>query len=175
MIHRSGWYRARRPIRMRGITSRRFCRTSRMGSSASTPVYPIQVTTPFGDGKVVLRTIQGEERISGLFHYTLELISADDTLDFSKVVGKPITVTMDLATGDKEHLNGIVGRFVHAGKDPRQSTYFADLHPKLWLLTLASDCRIFQNKSVPEIIKQIFTDHGITDVKDSLTGTYSPR
>jgi type VI secretion system secreted protein VgrG len=146
-----------------------------MGSSAATAVYPIQVTTPFGADKVILRTIQGEERISGLFQYTLELISADDALDFSQIVGKSVTVAMDLATGDKEYLNGIVGRFVHAGKDPRQSTYFADLHPKLWLLTLASDCRIFQNKSVPDIVKQVLSDHGVTDVKDSLTGAYSPR
>jgi type VI secretion system secreted protein VgrG len=146
-----------------------------MGSSAASAVFPIQLTTPFGDGKLILRSIQGDERISGLFHYTLELISADDALDFATIVGQPVTVTMDLVTGDKEYLNGIVGRFVHAGKDPRQSMYFADVYPKLWLLTLASDCRIFQNMSVPDIVKQILSDHGVTDLTDSLTGTYDPR
>jgi uncharacterized protein involved in type VI secretion and phage assembly len=32
---------------------------------------PIQVTTPFGDDKLLLRAFHGEDRISGLFRYTL--------------------------------------------------------------------------------------------------------
>jgi len=114
---------------------------------------PIQVTTPFGDGKVVLRTIQGQERISGLFQYTLELISAEKDLDFSKIVGKGVTVTMPLADGGNAYLHGIVGRFVQAGTGVRRTVYYADLHPALWLLTMSSDCRIFQNQAAPEIVK----------------------
>src|SRR5438552_17166007 len=90
---------------------------------------PIQVTTPFGDGKVVLRTIQGQERLSGLFQYTLELLSADKALDFSKIVGKGVTVTMLLAAGSKAYLHCIVGRFVQAGTGLRRSPYYADSHP----------------------------------------------
>ena len=37
------------------------------------------------------------------------------------------------------------------------------------------DSRIFQNLTVPDIVKQILTDHGVTDVKDALTGTYTAR
>src|SRR5262249_38739019 len=47
--------------------------------------------------------------------------------------------------------------------------------PKLWLLTKTRDSRIFQNKSVPDIVKQVLSEHGVTDVNDSLTGTYDPR
>jgi len=145
-----------------------------MASAAQTTL-PIQVTTPFGADKVVLRTLQGEERISGLFQYTLELVSSDKSLDFTQIVGKGVTVTMTLAEGGSAYLHGIVGRFVQAGSDVRVTTYYADLHPQLWLLTLRSDCRIFQNKKAPDIIKQILSDSGITDVQDSLTGTYTER
>ena len=52
--------------------------------------------------------------------------------------------------------------------------YRATLVPWLWFLTRTSDCRIFQNMTVPDIIKQVFRDQGFTDFKDSLTGTYTP-
>ncbi len=135
----------------------------------------ILVTTPFGDGKLLIRTIQGEERLSGLFQYTLEMVSADKNLDFTEIVGKGVTVTMTLVDGSSAYLHGVVGRFVQAGTDVRVTTYYADLHPHLWLLTLSSNCRIFQNKTAPDIVKQVLSDGGVTDVQDNLKGTYVSR
>ena len=44
--------------------------------------------------------------------------------------------------------------------------------PWLWFLTRTSDCRIFQEKTVPDIIKEIFRDHGFTDFEERLSGSY---
>src|SRR5580704_14304004 len=104
---------------------------------------PILVTTPLGDNELIVRSIQGDERISGLFQYTLEMVSTENSLDFAAMVGQGVTVTLVLADGTDAYLHGICGRFVQAGSDARTTTYYADLHPKLWLLTLSSDCRIF--------------------------------
>ncbi|HWZ43289.1 MAG TPA: type VI secretion system tip protein TssI/VgrG [Candidatus Saccharimonadales bacterium] len=134
------------------------------------------VTTPLGADKFLLTNFQGEEQISGLFHYRLELISQDDAVDFSQIVGKNITVTIELPGGsDKQYVNGVVGKFTQGGKSARFTTYIADVYPWLWLLTLNSDHRIFQNKSVPDILQQVFSDLGFTDFKNSLTKTYQPR
>ncbi len=136
---------------------------------------PIQISTPLGDGKLAISSLHGEERISGLFHYTLEMTSQDNALDFTQLVGKPVAITMALPSGDKDYRHGIVGRFIQAGKNKRFTTYYADIHPWLWLLTMNSDCRIFQNKSTPDIVKAVFSDLGFTDIQDKLTGTYNPR
>ena len=40
--------------------------------------------------------------------------------------------------------------------------YEAIVRPKLWYLTYTSDCKIFQQKTVPDIIKLVLDDHGIT-------------
>jgi type VI secretion system secreted protein VgrG len=134
------------------------------------------LTTPLGPDKFILKSFQGEEQISGLFHYRLELLSQDDSVDFSQIVGKKITITTQLPGGsDQQYLNGVVGRFCQSGKSSRFTTYFADVYPWLWLLTMNSDHRIFQNKSVPDIVKKVFSDLGFTDFKDSLTKTYNPR
>jgi type VI secretion system secreted protein VgrG len=136
---------------------------------------PILVSTPLGPDKFLLKSYQGEERISQPFHFTLELLSEDSAIDFSQITGKSITLTISLASGDKQYINGIAGRFVQAGSDPRFTTYYAEVHPWFWLLTLHADCRIFQNMTAPDIIKKVFSDAGFTDFTDSLTATYSPR
>lgn len=136
---------------------------------------PLLVQTPFGADKLLLQRFDGEERISEPFRYTLEMVSEDNALDFATIVGKNATLTLNLPSGDTQYVNGVVSRFTQAGKDARFTSYFADLRPWLWLLGLNADCRIFQNKSAPDIIKQVFGDLGFTDFKDALTATYSPR
>jgi type VI secretion system secreted protein VgrG len=134
------------------------------------------LTTPLGADKFILKSFQGEERVSGLFHYSLELLSQDDAIDFTQIVGKNITITIELPGGsDKQYVNGVVGRFTQGAKSSRFTTYFADVYPWLWLLTMNVDHKIFQNKTAPDIIKQVFSDLGFTDFKDSLTKTYGPR
>jgi type VI secretion system secreted protein VgrG len=48
--------------------------------------------------------------------------------------------------------------------------YHATVHPWLWFLTRSADCRIFQNKTVPDIIKEVLKEQGFTDIKDALGG-----
>ncbi len=77
-------------------------------------------------------------------------------------------------------IHGIVTRFRQAGRvyvdggQPR-TAYRAEIHPWLWFLTRTTDSRIFQDRSVPDIVKQIFDDLGFSDYKDELTGSYAPR
>jgi len=134
----------------------------------------LSITTPLGDDKLLIRSIHGEERISGLFHFFVEMHSEDKALDFSAIVGKSATVKVALADGSTtRYINGIVGRFVQAGSDARFYTYFAELHPWFWLMTMSADCRIWQNKTVIEIVTGLFTELGFTDYKNSTTGTYT--
>ena len=135
----------------------------------------LSISTPLGADKLLLRAMHGEERISGLFHFSLEMQSEEKALDFSKIVGKSATVTIALADGTSRYVNGIVGRFVQGGSDARFTTYYAELHPWLWLLTMSADCRVYQNKSAPDIVTELFTELGFTDYKNSATGTHAAR
>jgi type VI secretion system secreted protein VgrG len=134
----------------------------------------VSITTPLGKDKLLLRGFHGEERISGLFQLSLEMQSEEKSLDFSQVVGKGATVKIELADGTFRYFHGIVGRFVQAGSDARFTTYHAELHPWLWLLTMNVDCRIYQNMTVPDIVTGLFKELGFTDFKNSLSGTYKP-
>jgi type VI secretion system secreted protein VgrG len=135
----------------------------------------LKVTTPLGPNKLLLRSFSGEERISGLFQFTLEMVSEDNAVDFQALVGKAVTVTLSLSNDKKHYFNGIVGRFVQEEANVRLTRYYAEIHPWLWLLTKTGDCRIFQNKNVLEIMEAIFSEFGFMDYRNDTKGTYAKR
>src|SRR5262249_34443616 len=51
----------------------------------------------------------------------------------------------------------------------RFTHYRAEVVPWLWFLTRTTDCRIFQNMTVPEIIVKIFRDLGFSDFSGDST------
>jgi type VI secretion system secreted protein VgrG len=55
------------------------------------------------------------------------------------------------------------------------SHYALELRSWPWLLTLASNNRIFQGKTTQQIVEAVFNGHGATDFSFSLTGTYEAR
>jgi len=138
----------------------------------------LYVRTPL-DGafrKFSLEDIEGDEHISGLFHYRLRLTSDDaEPVDFKKILGQPITVTIELHGGSMRYINGLVTQFIQADTYNNLTTFYADIRPWLWECTLTTDCRIFQNQNVLEIIKTIFDELGFTDVKIATKRTYKPR
>jgi type VI secretion system secreted protein VgrG len=132
----------------------------------------LAVKTPLGQDKLLLKAVSGEEQISSLFHFRLEMVSEDQKIDFSAIVGKQITVTLLLNDGTKRYINGVVSRFTQEDSHIRLTTYYAEIHPWLWMLTKTRDCRIFQNKSVPQIVRSVFDELGFKDYRDNLKGTY---
>lgn len=136
---------------------------------------PARITTPLGDNELLVRNYYGEEGISELFRYDLELYSENPALSFSSIVGQSVSLQIELSNGDFQQINGLVTRFTQAGRDDRFITYFAEVRPWLWMLTLSADCRIFQNKTSLDIVKQVFQDKGFSDFSDKTTATLQPR
>lgn len=131
-------------------------------------------TSPLGDA-LQLAHMAGQESLGQLFAYELELISDDPNVDETQLLGKNVTVKVTLPKGKTRYFNGIVASFGYSGTRGRFVTYHATLRPWLWLLSRASDCRIFQHKSVPDVVSEVFRDHGFSDFKLTLTGNYPER
>jgi type VI secretion system secreted protein VgrG len=134
-----------------------------------------KIETPLGENKLLLRGFRGSEGMSRLFRFELDLISEDNNITFTDIIGKNVTITVKLSDGTPRYFNGVISRFGQGGSDETFTTYYAEMVPWLWFLTRAADCRIFQNKSIPDIIKQIFSDLNFNDFSDMLKGTYEAR
>jgi type VI secretion system secreted protein VgrG len=133
---------------------------------------PVRIATPLEEDVLLLRSMTGVERLGQPFEYELVLLSEKHDVDYKEIIGKNVTVSVNKGDKEPRYFNGIISRFGQANYEKRLVEYRATMVPWLWLLTRSADCRIFQAMSVPDILKQIFTDFGFSDVIFRLHGTY---
>ena len=141
------------------------------------------VTTPLGPDTLLFSRMSGYEEMSRLFEYEVDLLVDNKGLGSivtagfptNKVLGEAMTVALSLPSGGTRYYHGQVTQFRHHGALDDCFLYRAVLRPWLWFLTRTSNCRIFQELSVPDIIKKVFSANGFSDFKLELTNTYKPR
>lgn len=135
----------------------------------------IGFTCALGADVLLLRRMRATEGLSQLSEYQLDLYSERADLLIDDLLATPATVRVDLPRGGERYFSGLITRFALTGRQGRYTTYQATVRPWLWFLTRASDCRIFQERSVPDIIKAVFAAYTIADVDTSgLSGSYQP-
>lgn len=135
----------------------------------------IGIETPLGKDILLLKGFSGQEGISRLSNFDLDLLSHDPDIKFEDIIGKRVTLRVTLGSEKKRYFNGFISRFSQTGSDRGLANYRATMVPWLWFLTRTSDCRIFQKKTIPAIIEQVFKDLGFTDYKLQLQGSFEPR
>lgn len=131
------------------------------------------LSTPLGADDLLADAMQGQEGVSELFQFNLRMRSGRTDLAASSIVGKPVTVTLQVEKGPQRHVSGLCNRFVHSGFDRDFATYEAQLVPRLWLLTLSRGRRIYQGKSVDAIVKSVLGDFNIA-FSARLSQSYAP-
>ena len=132
----------------------------------------LTVKTELGDDVLLIDRFIGTEHLGKPFEYELELLSESREVDVKKVLGTNATVSLVLPNNEKRYFNGFVSRFEQTGVDVDHCHFRATLVPWLWFLTRTSNCRIFQDMAVPDIIKQVFRDYGYSDFEDGLSEDY---
>lgn len=133
------------------------------------------VTSPLGEDVLLLQRISGMEQMSGLFEFTLDLLSTNHAVTAKDLLGKSMTVSVDLGENGTRYFNGLAVRFSHTGGGLDLSSYRVVLRPWLWFLTRWADCRIFQDMAASDIILAVFRDMGFTDISNLLSKTYVKR
>lgn len=135
----------------------------------------ISVNTVLGEDVLLLRSMTATERLSAPFEYELTLLSHRVDVPVDELLGTPATAALELPDGNRRFFNGYISRFSQTGFDGAYTVYKATLVPWLWFLSRTADCRTYQDKKVPDIVKEIFREHGFTDFDERLSGTYRNR
>ena len=112
------------------------------------------------------------EQLGRLFEYELDVLSDDAGIKLADLLGQSVTVSMKLPEDKFRYFNGVVSRFAQVGAVGERAWYHVTLRPWLWFLTRTADCRIFQSMTVPEIIKQLFSEYEFSDIDDQLQGAH---
>lgn len=140
----------------------------------------LELFTPLPHDQLLIKRLSADEGMSRLFQFELEILHEENqkgydpfTADPKKLIGQPMLVTARQEQNNVErHFHGICVRFSHGGRNPRWSKYQATLVPKVWLLTQRVNSRIFQQRSVPDILRDVLAEF---EVSYECRGTYYPR
>ena len=136
--------------------------------------WPISLTTPLGEDVLIPEGFTASEGLSQMFRVRLEAIAERrDDVAFDKILGQSVTVEVRGVKRNAARVwNGIVSRISQGGRTTEYTTYELEIVPKLWLLTRRTGSRIFEQKAVPDILKEVLNS---LNVSFQLVGTYEKR
>src|SRR5262249_32228900 len=135
----------------------------------------LAIESPLGEDVLLLKSFAGEEALSRLFRFKLQLLSENSSIPFEQITGQNINIRMKLTNGSERYWNGFISRFSQGARDRRFTLYHAEMVPWLWFLSRTADCRIFQHVTVPQLVEKIFREMGFSDYELDLRGAFTER
>ena len=115
------------------------------------------------------------EHINALTSIEVSLVSHDANIDLHALLDTPATLTVHHKYLGLRHFAGVISQIARGDSGHHRTSYQLTLLPALHRLSHSSDCRIFQKKSVPDIVKILLKEHGIQDVAWYMTGKHEVR
>lgn len=139
----------------------------------------LHISTPLGTNFVLLESFTATEGISRLFKIEAELLHAEDAdgteptiIDPARILGQGVSISVNLNDGTFRDFSGLVCEFEQGIRNTRFTSYNITIVPHVWLLTQRSQSRIFQQVSVPDILRQVLDGF---EFSIQLQRTYKPR
>ncbi|HTN90763.1 MAG TPA: type VI secretion system tip protein TssI/VgrG [Sorangium sp.] len=114
-----------------------------------------------------VRRVELREQVSGLFSLAITACSPGPDLDLDAMILRPAAFVLSAggafaSRGGRRLTTGLCEAAEQLGVEPSGlSTYAVRIVPRLHLLTLRRDCRIFQRASVPEILERLLDEFAI--------------
>ncbi|SIT59032.1 conserved hypothetical protein [Mesorhizobium prunaredense] len=131
------------------------------------------VQTPVGAELLTFTHLVGRDEISRCLAYTVGFVSNSPDIDPLKMLGGAVSIEGE--SDPKRWFSGLVSEFRLTRIEDRLAYYEAVIRPWLWFLGNTTDCRIFQNMSVIEIVEEVFSKYSTAKFEKRLQGTYPPR
>ena len=136
----------------------------------------LELATPLGPDILLARSFSCTERISGL--YSVDVWACAESVDAPSVkaeslIGQRAFIRLAAKDGQHRFFHGIVRRFTFTGKDDEFHHYRLEIVPFAWRLSQVTNCRIFQNKSIPEIVEAVLGQFGV-QFENRASGRHEP-
>lgn len=121
----------------------------------------LRIDTPLGDGIFMAVELQGEETISELFQFQVELVSTELGIEAVQLVGQKVTLALHYNSENPRYINGIVSEFCAGAMVDVLRSYHITVVPSLWLLTLSQGSAIHQAKTTRDIVSDYLGRVGV--------------
>ncbi|MBD2810173.1 type VI secretion system tip protein VgrG [Xenorhabdus sp. Vera] len=135
----------------------------------------IIVHSSLGEKALHVKSLKGEEKLSTIYSFEVELFSDKKDLDIKGLRNKPISIEIkDPAntSAKSRYLSGLVREAIICDYyDGYLYLYKVIIQPALFTLTLNKDFKIWQKKTAPEIIKDVLDKYKVK-FKNELQSKY---
>src|SRR5574343_686862 len=101
----------------------------------------------------------GREVLSGGFEFCIDLLSTDTHLELKRFLGRSLTLNTRLSDGSQASRSGLVRAAQKLGADGGFARYRITVVPWVWLLSRGRHNRVFQEKTVIDIVEAVFADY----------------
>lgn len=133
----------------------------------------ISINTSLGNDVLLLTKVIGREALSKPFEFHLTCLSQLSNIDPVELMGKSVDFVFELNDGGERAFNGMVCQLRHKGKvSDKLYRYELMVVPTLWMLTQRTNIRIFQHKTIPQIVEQLLSEHSVV-FESKLTESYA--
>ncbi|MEN9658572.1 MAG: hypothetical protein RL571_2037 [Pseudomonadota bacterium] len=134
-------------------------------------------------GQLLPQRVLGSEGISQAYRYQIECLSADTALELKSLLGLPLVLSVADASGSEIERCGVITQVQLIGSDGGFARYVLIAEPPFALLRYRRTSRVFQDISVPDIIKQVLSEHqakssvfaAVQTLDFKLSGPHAPR
>jgi len=134
--------------------------------------------SPLAGEELLFFRLVAREELGRLPEFRLDLMrnSRLKPLEAKQLLGKTAAVVITPHEGDKRHFHGHITQFERGGVRGPFDLYRVVLRPWLWQLSLRADNRIFQDKTVVQILEAVFHDYDSAGpVEKKFRGDFKPR
>jgi type VI secretion system secreted protein VgrG len=121
----------------------------------------LRIDTPLGPDVLLIESFQAREGISQPFAIHVDAISEltkADQVTAEALIGKNACITLTLKNG-KRYFHGMISRLIQGGRGTGKEDVFVrfqlEMVPKLARFGARTDCRIFQDLSVTDIVQKV--------------------
>jgi type VI secretion system secreted protein VgrG len=153
----------------------------------------LAVSTPAGDDVLLIDSFTGVEGISRPYRFALKMVAQlrdgdgsatgnENKVKSHDLVGQSMTIRIALSesgtgeTSGERYITGFCERFIKEHQSDEFAHYSAVIVPWFSFLNYATNCRIFQDMDVIQIIQQVVNNYGYSDkLKLDLNKSYTPR
>ncbi len=137
-----------------------------------------ELISPLGKD-LLFYQLTGIEQMSAPSAFSLTMLSEKSDIDFAKLLGQHLSVKMqtpeDTGDGGYRYFDGVVETMQYGGMKGRYHVYLASVKSWFHFLARNQNSKIFQDKSVVQIVKEVFAKHaGLAKFDFKTTASYTP-
>jgi len=133
---------------------------------------------PYESPALAVLSVRGREAISELFSFEITIAAStdvDDSTIEADLLGAPACLVMQAGASAPRFVRGVIAAVAaQSAVHGHRAVYCLRVVPALWLLKKQTTSRIFQDKTVPEIVATVLDKAGVTYAL-RLLGKYRPR